>query len=675
MKNIPYISIIIPTYNHLHDLLIPCLDSIKEYTDLDMCEVIVVANGCTDGTAEYLKTLPHQFRHVMISDVCGYTAATNAGIKIARGDYILLLNNDIVLLPQDRNKWIRMLINPHILNNKTGISGPVKFTFPCGGTTRTAMAFWCVMILKKLIDELGYLDEIFSPGMGEDADFSIKAEIAGYDLVQVPNNISQKFGEGILDKSFPIYHKGSGTFGEKDHSSVSIRNTDILKNRYGYKNRLEKIYDICLNHQCDVNQLFPTIRKYAEKCKHITEFGVRGVFSTWAFLATLPTRMVSYDIEYNGNIEEAKDEAKKAGISFDYVLQDVLLANIESTDLLYIDTKHTYKQLKEELNLHSRKVEKFILIHDTVTFGKIGEDGSEGELKAIDEFLLENPHWKLIESITISNGLVVLEKQSDVANNIMKSDSIKIVKKIKDTSPNKKIKYSIIIPTCHNFDIAFKPCLEAVFEYTDLFDKEIIVVANGSPDKAIDYIKGKPVKLIEFKERIGYIRAVNAGIRASIGDYVITLDDDSILQPQDKNMWFNLLASPFMADDKVGASGPFSQSYDDIGHVIHSGCTMYLKSAIMKLGLFDEAFNPGYMGDEDLAIRLRKAGYKLQSVPEGKQPKYVNGLFVIEFPVVHTGNVATMPKHTEDLPIVAKNRQLLYDRHLPKNFESWFYKN
>ena len=96
---------------------------------------------------------------------------------------------------------------------EVGVTGPVKFSFPTEDIERHAMAFWCVMIPRKLFDEIGLLDEIFSPGMGEDGDFCIRAEQAGYSLVQVPTDESIKFGDSIKHFDFPISHVGSGTFG------------------------------------------------------------------------------------------------------------------------------------------------------------------------------------------------------------------------------------------------------------------------------------------------------------------------------------------------------------------------------------------------------------------------------------------------------------------------------
>ena len=86
----------------------------------------------------------------------------------------------------------------------------------------------------------------------------------------------------------------------------------------------------------------PILRKYAEKCSHITEFGVRGVVSTWAILAAKPKKLISYDIKYHTNIEKAKEIAAENNIHFTFCTKNVLHLEITDTDLLFIDTYHTY---------------------------------------------------------------------------------------------------------------------------------------------------------------------------------------------------------------------------------------------------------------------------------------------------------------------------------------------
>lgn len=629
----PKVSIIIPTYNGLN-LLKACIESIQKNTQ-ESYEVIVVSNGCTDGTREYVQGFRPPFRSLIFIDPLGFPAAVNAGLEVARGEYAVLLNNDTAILG---DTWLRMLMDPMTQDPKVGITGPVKFWWDCGGIRRQAIAFWCAMIRRSLFAELGGLDEVFSPGMGEDGDFSIKAEEAGYRLVQVPEDGVSEFGKGIPNQKFPIYHAGSATFGKSDYSEVRRRNEAILESRYGRKDDLEAIYQMCLKHPCDVNELFPTLREYASKCRHLTEFGVRGVVTTWAFLASRPKRLVSYDIEYNPNIEGAKKEASKAGISFEFRKESTLEASIEETDLLFIDTTHTYWHLKTELDRHADQVRKFILIHDTESYGNTGADGGPGEKKAIQEFLLLHPEWFQKEHIEKSNGLTILERKAFAC--------------------------SIIVPTCgKDWENVLKKCVGAVTEYTDLSNKELIVVANGAPQEAIDFLDANDINTIVHPQPIGYIRAVNEGIRKASSSYVVLLDDDSFLMPQPRDLWFKMLLAPFLEDPKMGAAGPFGQTYEDLGQVLHSGCTLYRKSILEEIGLFDEAFNPGYMGDEDVAIRIRKAGYSLVRVPKGHEPVYVDGVFQLQFPVLHAGTVNTMPKHTTDLPLVKRNRDLLLARH------------
>ena len=115
------------------------------------------------------------------------------------------------------------------------ITGPVKFDFYTGPIKRSALAFWCVMMEREMFGELGLLDEAFSPGMGEDGDFCIKAEMAGHGLVQVPVDGSHAFGQpdASMQRLFPIMHRGSGTFGSQNAGAVIERNKKLLDQRYG----------------------------------------------------------------------------------------------------------------------------------------------------------------------------------------------------------------------------------------------------------------------------------------------------------------------------------------------------------------------------------------------------------------------------------------------------------
>jgi glycosyltransferase involved in cell wall biosynthesis len=110
-------SVVIPTYNHCDDFLKPCIESIIEYTTLADFELIISANGCTDNTKQYLEHLKSivpdlNLKVVWSDEPLGYPKATNLGIKSAVTDNIVLLNNDTVLLQQEKDTWLNLLVTP-----------------------------------------------------------------------------------------------------------------------------------------------------------------------------------------------------------------------------------------------------------------------------------------------------------------------------------------------------------------------------------------------------------------------------------------------------------------------------------------------------------------------------------------------------------------------------------
>jgi hypothetical protein len=167
----------------------------------------------------------------------------------------------------------------------------------------------------------------------------------------------------------------------------------------------------------DISEHLPTLRDLALECNHITEMGVRGIVSTWAFVEGLKSggKLISIDIQYpaiyGGNLQPVIDTCKEKGIDFTFRLGDTRKIEIEQTDLLFIDTLHRYTQLKIELELHADKARKYIVFHDTTNFETIGENEiDKGLWLAIEEFLAEHKEWKLRKRYTNNNGLTIIER-------------------------------------------------------------------------------------------------------------------------------------------------------------------------------------------------------------------------------------------------------------------------
>lgn len=177
---------------------------------------------------------------------------------------------------------------------------------------------------------------------------------------------------------------------------------------------IEAAYQDAIKNSPDIGEHIPTLRELASKVNHITEFGVRTGYSTAGLLAGLAGRpgtvMRSYDINPSPDVDRLRGVA---GCDFAFQNSDVLTVDIDLTDLLFIDTLHTGIQCAKELGRHYAKVRRFLVFHDTVTFGEAGECGGQGLLFAIRGFLMRHPEWKVIRHDTNNNGLTVLSRNPE----------------------------------------------------------------------------------------------------------------------------------------------------------------------------------------------------------------------------------------------------------------------
>lgn len=212
--------------------------------------------------------------------------------------------------------------------------------------------------------------------------------------------------------------------------------------------------------------------------------------------------------------------------------------------------------------------------------------------------------------------------------------------------------FSIVIPN-YNGAIFIEPCLLALKKAISNCPKsifEVILVDNGSTDKSPQIFKkyfSKNSTLLSLNSNQGFAAAVNSGIRASKHDYVCILNNDLNLDPN----WFFIISrgikdhpnySTFCGTvlsydgSKIESQG-FKFSMSGRCENINNGNTfstkvlehqssnvpiwgssaavvVYQKSAIIKVGLFDESFF-AYIEDVDLAFRLSKNNYQSLLIP------------------------------------------------------------
>lgn len=200
--------------------------------------------------------------------------------------------------------------------------------------------------------------------------------------------------------------------------------TNEIKEKYGLYDTIDEVFDFIANKPRNqrgkdsiewIAHYMKPLYEYSTECDSIVEMGINQCNSTWAFLKAKPKNGVtSIDISLKGGkhapqfndenvwIHWARELAKKENVEFSVIKESTLKVNIAEVDLIFIDTKHTYEQLRDELKLHGNKSRKYIILHDTVLFPQLN--------KAIDEFLAENDHWTVKEKFNDNPGLTILSR-------------------------------------------------------------------------------------------------------------------------------------------------------------------------------------------------------------------------------------------------------------------------
>lgn len=192
------------------------------------------------------------------------------------------------------------------------------------------------------------------------------------------------------------------------------------------------------NEKCrewsDIYEHLPTLYEYGLKCSHITECGVRGVTSSYAFALALKNKennkLIQVDLDTNQNVVNFGEECKNEGINVTFYQMSDLECPLEQTELLFIDTWHVYGHLKRELNRWNSCVTKYIILHDTTVDEwdgetiRIGwnavqqskdsgipvEEINKGLWPAVEEFLLKHKEWTLEKRFINNNGLTILRR-------------------------------------------------------------------------------------------------------------------------------------------------------------------------------------------------------------------------------------------------------------------------
>jgi hypothetical protein len=219
--------------------------------------------------------------------------------------------------------------------------------------------------------------------------------------------------------------------------TIFLMLNDILSGCYNTDENdlLMKEYQLFCDTPTEINEHLPTLFSLAKECSSIVEFGVCHGKSTRALLAS-GTKLRSYDVWIEPRVLELFNHAKSIGRDVEYIKESSINCEIAECDMLFIDSWHNYYQLRKELKLHSDKVKKYLVFHDTMSCGSSDEgiecwgngaginienvykDLDTTEIKnyginsAIFEFLSKNQNWVVKKHYKNNNGLTVLERVS-----------------------------------------------------------------------------------------------------------------------------------------------------------------------------------------------------------------------------------------------------------------------
>ena len=271
-EKVPEVSVIILCRNQL-GYTQKCLESLRSHTHIHY-EVIVVDNASNDGTENWLTGQPN-LKVIRNEENLGFPKGCNQGIQLARGENILLLNNDTVLT-QD---WLTNLLISLNSSEDVGAVGPVtnnasystaihtdygddlsrmqafardfNQSDPSKWEQRTKLIGFCLLIKRKALDAAGtWLDETFSPGNYEDDDLSLRLIEQGYKLLLCRDTFIHHFGS-VSWKEDPIgwqllLHENNEKFKQKwtFGSELSTIDGGVLSILHNFNPTADRVLEI-----------------------------------------------------------------------------------------------------------------------------------------------------------------------------------------------------------------------------------------------------------------------------------------------------------------------------------------------------------------------------------------------------------------------------------------------
>jgi glycosyltransferase involved in cell wall biosynthesis len=232
-----FFSIVIPTYNR-QPILQKCLTALETQTYTGQYEVVVVDDGSTDGTVEWLRANPHSFPHLRLltQDHKGPAAARNLGVQSSLGDTIIFIDSDLVVLDQFIHHHHQALqSNPPKTFTYGRVINTANFDSPTSEpykVTDFSAAFFAtgnVAISRHWLLDAGLFDTGFSLYGWEDLELGVRLKAMGLTLIKVPEAVGYHWHPAFTLDQIPklidqeIQRGKMGVVFYKKHPTFNVR--------------------------------------------------------------------------------------------------------------------------------------------------------------------------------------------------------------------------------------------------------------------------------------------------------------------------------------------------------------------------------------------------------------------------------------------------------------------
>ena len=222
-------DVIIPNYVTERTLGIvrTCLGQLRECSPEH--RLILVDNASPAWREVWPEVNRHQRPTVVRNpENLGFVKAVNQGLRLARAERIVLLNNDVWVSPGWMERMDAALrgqvgiVGPRSNQNGT-ISASLTYVAPTILPRGAMLPFFCVMLTREVVDRVGLLDEAFGVGLGDDDDYCHRAQRAGFDLCYLGDLTIRHFHKTTFQQLYT----------DQEVAAMTRRAEGILRERYG----------------------------------------------------------------------------------------------------------------------------------------------------------------------------------------------------------------------------------------------------------------------------------------------------------------------------------------------------------------------------------------------------------------------------------------------------------